>query len=63
MSEIYTTPSSGQTYLSAKKIREMKKKALQSYKKITTIKQKSDNEKKKSSLDADRELENFIQKT
>lgn len=48
--------------MSSKKIREMKKKALQSYKKIPTIRQRSDNEKKISSMDAERELDNFIQK-
>lgn len=61
MTEIYSAPT-GSGHISLKKIREMKKKALQSYKKIATIQQKSDNEKRNSSLAADRDLENFIQK-
>lgn len=61
MNEIYTAPSSRGSY-SQKKIREMKKKALQSYKKIATIQQRSDNEKRNASLAADRELDTFIQK-
>jgi len=40
----------------------MKKKALQSYKKISTIKQRSDSEKRASSAKAESDLENFIQK-
>lgn len=60
MSEVYSAPrSSG--YISAKKIREMKKKALQSYKKIATIKQKSDKEKNASSEEADRIIQRLNQ--
>lgn len=61
MSEIYST-SGSQRYYSSREIREIKKKTLQSYKKIHTIKQISDKEKTASSLAADRDLENFIHK-
>lgn len=62
MAEIYSTsPSSRSTY-SSKKLREMKKKALQSYKKISTIKQRSDREKQLAADSAERELNSFIQK-
>lgn len=53
---------SSRSYISAKKIREMKKKALQSYKKIPTIKQKSDKEHQATSKIAESDLDNFIQK-
>lgn len=60
MTEIYSNAGS-RSYVSAKKIKEMQKKALQSYKKISTIKAKSDKEKNASSVKAEQELDNFIQ--
>lgn len=61
MNEIYNSWSS-RSHISSKKVREMKKKALQSYKKISTIKQLSDMEKQISSEKADNDLDKFIHK-
>ena len=61
MNEIYSS-SSSRSRVSSKKAREMKKKALQSYKKISTIKQLSDMEKQISSDTAEKDLDKFIHK-
>ena len=61
MTEVYST-GGRQHPVSSKKVREMKKKALQSYKKIPTIRQRSDAEKAASGAKAEQELDNFIQK-
>lgn len=59
MSQEVFGSGSTRSYLSAKKIREMKKKALQSYEKIDTIKKKSDKELAKSSKDAEEIINDF----
>lgn len=59
MTEVFSN-SSSRGYISAKKLREMKKKALQSYKKISTIKANSDKEQAIASAKADQALRTFI---
>lgn len=63
MSEIYARSVGSNRPLSSKKIREMKKKALQSYQKISTIKQMSDKEKELSGASAEKDLDSFIKKS
>lgn len=63
MSEVYARPGSNHRPLSSKKIREMKKKALQSYQKISTIKEMSDKEKELSGANAEKDLDSFIKKS
>jgi hypothetical protein len=45
--------------MSARQLREMKKKALQSYKKIPTIRQMSEAEKGKAQREADKMIQEF----
>ncbi len=62
MNEVYISWTQRQ-HVSSKKIREMKKKALQSYEKIPTIKEISDKESEISSAKAEKDLDSFMKKS
>ena len=59
MLESYSHGGSSHPYIPLWKLKELKKKALQSYKKIPMIEKKSDNEKKKAGEEAEEKLKNF----
>ena len=62
MTETYSSHSPRGTHLSSKALRQMKKKALQSYKKIDTIKNIAETETRSAAREADETLERFIRK-
>lgn len=62
MNESYSSPSPRGTHLSSKELRKMKKKALQSYKKIHTIQNIAESETRTAAREADDALDKFIQK-
>lgn len=58
--EVYSTRWNHSKYMSPHQIRMQKKKALQSYKKITTIKDIAIKEADKASDEAEKALQQFI---
>lgn len=63
MTETYSPSSSRGSRLSAHALRQQKKKALQSYKKIDTIKKIAESDTTAAAREADMALDTFIRKT
>lgn len=58
--EIYASRYGGKKHLSSYQIRQQKKKALQSYRHIDSIKSKADAEAQRASWEAEEYLQQFI---
>jgi hypothetical protein len=58
--EIYSRPRSQNSYVSPSQIRKQQKKALQSYRHITTIQKSATQEQKAAANEAEQELDQFI---
>jgi hypothetical protein len=58
--EIYSRPRPQSTYMSPSQIRKQQKKALQSYRHITTIQKSASQEQNEAANEAEQELDQFI---